>query len=404
MSDARTSVGPYTILEGISEGGMSFVYKAIDESQNLTVALKVLKPIASEMMRRHRAAGQHAWEGDIALQLDHPHVIHTYERGEWRGQHYLAMELLDSFTLRYLTFAHSPLAKVNRYRLLDEVADGLAYVHQKGLIHRDVSPKNVLIDQRASAKIIDFGLTIPVSSAGERKDGRSGSVSYMAPEQLEGKPLNPSCDIYSFGVTMHEVLTGRLPRRAGAHARFAPRSGIKPSSLSQYDPSIPPTLDAIVFRALQEDPNDRFHTMDELRQALREAVPDELLDRDRLPTTEGRRFPRVAASCFATFTAVDPWGMGKESRTLTRDLSLDGARCIRMAHSLPKGARIDMKLWLRGRAQPLPIGAEVVWRRPGQEGDGGHEIGLRFSAISPDDREKLRVYLAAHGQGEEARS
>lgn len=396
MSDALTSIGPYAILESVSEGGMSFVYKAVDETQNLTVALKVLKPIASEMIRRHRDAGQTDWEGDIALGFDHPHVIHTYERGQDMGRHYLAMELLDPFTLRYLTFARSPLAKVNRYRLLDEIADALAYVHEQGFIHRDVSPKNVLVGPASSAKIIDFGLTIPIRAASRCKDARSGSVSYMAPEQLDGRELDPRCDIYGLGVTMHEVLTGRLPRRASRHASSGRHRAVKPLSPSRYDPAIPEAVDAVVSRALQEDPNDRFASMGELRDAFRQAAPADPPGK-AARVREGRRFLRVELNCFVTFVAMDRWGMGRQFRTLTKDLSLDGACCIRLAQPLPTGARLDLNLWLRGHPRPLSISVEVMWCRPADADNGGHEIGLGFVGIAPDDRERLRLYLIAHG-------
>ncbi len=244
MPDPLRQFGAYTIIEGIAEGGMAHVHKAEDQTHNLVVALKVLKPEADEAIRRHQAVGQALWEGDIAIQLDHRNVIRTYERGIERGRHYIAMELLDTFTLKYLIFAGSPLVEHHRAAFVMRIAEGLAYIHGKGFIHRDVSPKNVLVDAANQPKLIDFGLSVSIASAHRRRDLRSGSASYMAPEQHAAAGVDVRTDVYAFGMTMHEILAGYVPLHPDG----------SPATQPPDAQPIPEELDAIVARALKPKP------------------------------------------------------------------------------------------------------------------------------------------------------
>ena len=394
MQDPMTSVGAYTIVEGIAEGGMSFVYRAIDKSQNLEVALKVLKPEASAMIRRHQKTVQPHWEGDIAIQFDHPNVVHTYERGVSQDLHYLAMELLDSFTLKYLISADSPLARANRYHILGEIAEAFGYIHDMGYIHRDVSPRNVLIAANGSSKIIDFGLTIPASAVKGRKDARSGSLSYMAPEQITGEGLDPRCDVYGLGVTMYEVLTKRLPYQVNP-AEPTMHLADDRLPLREHDSTVPAELGDVVARALARDPAARFQSVRELQKALQGVLATRPRAELEPEGPEARRFERVDASCFCTLTCEDDEG-AKEYRALTRNISLLGASFIHLREPLPEGTRGQFKLWLRGEDSPLTMSAEVVWCGKSVRDDEGYEIGLRFAVVPYDIREHLRAYLASH--------
>ncbi len=383
MSEPQRTFGAYTILEGIAEGGMSYVHLAEDATHNLYVALKVLKPEASQLIRRHQALGQTLWEGDIAILFDHPNVIRTYERGVESGRHYVAMELLPSYTLKYMVFADSPLVRERGPAILLQAAEGLAYIHRLGFIHRDVSPKNILLDEEGRPKLIDFSLAIPIQDAGRREDLRSGSVSYMAPEQRDSRSVDERSDIYSFGVTMHEVLRGFLPFESDGSPAPAPPGA----------PPLAPEIQEVVQRAMHADPAKRFQSMEELRDALADALPPEQREAAAPGRPEGRRFPRVDEECFVAFTIERPTGSRVEFRTLTKNISLLGACCIRLAQPLPRGTRLALQLLLPGDRDPLPLRGEVVWARPSED-DGNHfEIGLRFVGLNRGQQERLRAFI-----------
>jgi len=264
-----------------------------------------------------------------------------------------------------------------------------------GYIHRDVSPRNVLIKANGSAKIIDFGLTIPASAAKGRTDARSGSLSYMAPEQITGEGLDARCDVYGLGVTMYEVLTKRLPYQVNPAepTMHLAQEGALP--LREHDTTVPTDLEDIVARALARDPAARFQSVRELQEALQAVLVTKPRAELEPEGPEARRFERVDASCFCTLTCGNGEGP-KDYRALTRNISLLGASFIHLREPLPEGTRGQFKLWLRGEDSPLTLSAEVVWCSKSVRNDEGYEIGLRFAVVPHDIREHLSTYLASH--------
>jgi len=379
---------------------MASIHRAIDSSQSLEVALKVLKPDGVTLVE-HLQKLDAPWEGEIGVQFDHPYIVNTYEYGTWRDTYFVAMELLDWSSLKDLIDAQSPLIAANRYEIVYQIAQGLAHIHERGFIHRDVSPKNVLIGRQGAPKLIDFGLAIPIPLASQTRDRRSGTAHYMAPEQVRGEAFDERCDVYSLGVTMYEVLTGRHPFRSHTkEGKSADQTEAGARPLSEHDPTIPEPVDTVVLQALSEAAADRFGSMEALVEAIRTSFPFEATGgvhrgQDR---RESRRFTRVEDRCFVKFRTRRAWLLRRVVRTVTKDISLGGVRCGPIREPLKQNDRIELELLLRGDQDALSISGEVAWCRPGQE-EEGYEVGVAFGRLPMAARERLKEYVLAHQPG-----
>lgn len=390
-------VGAYRVLDYIAEGGMAHVFRAIDKSQNLEVALKVLKP-EGERLVQHLTSLNAPWEGQIGVQFDHPNVMHAFEHGPWKDTHYVAMELLDWSPLMLLITTGSPLVEAHGYAILYQIATGLAYIHDRGFIHRDLCPKNVLIDSQGSPKIIDFSLTVPSQMAASSRDKRSGTPSYMAPEQIRAKSFDARSDIYAFGITMYEVLTGKHPFRSTSKERqMAAHLNVQAPPPSRHEPSIAPAVDELILRAMAKDPEDRFPNMTPVVAAVRKSFPPGAVTDEPVMKAgpKARRFVRVDIECFVRLRVGRVMKFFREFRTVTKNLSLDGACCVSLRRAMSEGQRVDMDLQLLGDPTALPVKGEVAWCRKSPE-DGTYEIGIAFRAMSAAARDKLRQYVLAH--------
>lgn len=265
----------YEILEGIAVGGMSVVHRARDKVIGQTVALKIIKPEAMEVAERLEKA-HHKSEGEIAISLRHENVIATLDCGTDHGQNYIVMEYVDGPALAHLIKVQDPFVRKHRLHILMMLGSGLAYIHDRGLLHRDFSPKNVLITSQGVAKIIDFGLCIPRKRKRQWKWDRSGTPSYMAPEQIRGKPVDARADIYGFGVMIYEVLAGHRPFRE-SHSRERKMQfhlNVTPPPPSYADATITPALDQICLKAMAKDADQRHQTVQEVLNDLRHAAQE----------------------------------------------------------------------------------------------------------------------------------
>jgi len=397
-------VGDYRVIETVAEGGMSTIFKAEDRSKNLFVALKVLKPDALVNLELHDGIrpGELDSEGAIAIQLDHPNIIHTYEYGRDKNEYFIVMELLESFTLKYLIYADSPLVARQKYDLIAQIGEGIAYMHQAGFLHRDICPRNVLVDGKGVPKLIDFGLAIPKAAAAKRRDLRSGTPSYMSPEQVRGQELDERSDVYSFGITVYEILTGKLPFRSDVQGSELSKhlSGFA-TPPRRYDPTLPTRIEAIVLKAIERDAPKRYPTMRQVLAEIRAAVPDQVLtpaQRAAKGQREVRRFKRLNVECFLKFKPVGSWSP-LSYRTLTRNISVNGASCLFRRRELPVGTRLNAHLQLRGAKSTIPLEAEVAWARATATAKG-YELGLRFIRIADEHREQILQYIAAKAKRE----
>src|SRR3954447_10197249 len=290
MDDGRpiavTGVPGYRVDALIGRGGMGEVYRAMDERLGRPVALKVLtEAAASDERYRERLLE----ESRRAASLDHPNVVPVYEAGEAGGRPFLAMRYVPGTDLKALLRREGVLAPRRALAIAAQVADALDAAHRRGLVHRDVKPSNVLLDQadgREHAYLADFGLTQSMSELVPAADGRfTGTVDYVAPEQIRGDAVDGRADEYGLACLVFECLTGTVPYRgaSGLGALFAHLEAPLPE-VGERRVGLPPDLDAVFARGLAKDPGDRFATCGEFVEAARAA-----LGLDPRPAGLGRR-------------------------------------------------------------------------------------------------------------------
>lgn len=270
----RQRYGGYELLEEIARGGMSRIWKARDPRTGRIVALKILTPESYELMVVFRKFFS-TEEGKVALRLNHPNVIKTYEYGSGRhSEYYLAMEYIHGPNLEVLVGRGVPRVRENRFAILMEMGAGLRYIHEQGLVHRDFCPKNVLYGEDCVAKIIDFGLTIPVSARKRSGVLRAGTASFMAPEQVRGQPVDERTDIYAFGFSCYEILTGRrpLPGARDVEKRMQDQLNLEPLPLLRLAPELPQEMQEVIEKCIAKNADMRYKTMDGVMKDLRVAV------------------------------------------------------------------------------------------------------------------------------------
>ena len=261
----------FSIIAETGAGSMSHVYKAFDNQQGRTVCLKVQDlGKATAAAARATAVGRLS-EGDVGLHITHPNVVRTFEHGDTTtGAHYIVMEFVDGISLQYLRQSRiTTLAQ--KLDLLAQAADGLAAIHAAGFIHHDVGPKNVLVDREDNVKIIDFGLTVPNTTAFQRGGNRTGTLQYMAPEVIRREPKNEKIDIFAFGVMTFEFLTNKMPYEAAEGMQLmTQRMNSEPIDIGRFAPNLPEDLKAIVGKLLKKNPRERWPSMGLLGRTLRE--------------------------------------------------------------------------------------------------------------------------------------
>jgi serine/threonine protein kinase len=272
-----TKVGPYEVISPLGEGGMGEVYRARDTRLGRDVALKILPDsFARDPGRLHRFEQ----EARAVAALNHPNILAIHDIGQHNGSPFLVSELLEGETLRTaLDRGALPQRKTIEHGV--QIAHGLAAAHEKGIVHRDLKPENIFITKDGRIKILDFGLAKLAQTAVARQEGITltsshtamgvvmGTASYMAPEQVRGEAADPRTDIFAFGAVLYEMLTGvRAFRRDTAPETMTAVLKEDPPELSDPDHKVSPTLDRIVRRCLEKNPEQRFQSARDLSFAL----------------------------------------------------------------------------------------------------------------------------------------
>jgi tetratricopeptide (TPR) repeat protein len=300
----------YTILERLGGGGMGVVYKAEDIRLKRFVALKFLPP---ELTRDAAAKGRFEQEARTASALDHPNVCTIHEIDETAdGQVFICMAFYDGESLKS-RLARGPLSIEETLNIVIQVAEGMKQAHEHGIVHRDVKPANVMLTVDGIPKIVDFGIATLVgrSRAGDA-DEIAGTVSYMSPEQARGDSLDQRTDIWSLGVTMYEMLTGRLPFIAeGEQPLLEAIVHQEPPPLESLRTGVPAPLAAIVARCLRKRPDERYQRAGELiadlkgvRRALTSATISTLPGAPPISSVRRRLRPAITLPVGAAMIAL----------------------------------------------------------------------------------------------------
>jgi serine/threonine protein kinase len=286
-------LGQHRILEEIGRGGMATVYKARDAEHGRHVALKVLHAqltVDALFVKRFRQ------EAAAASSLSHPNIVAVYDVGQEAGLYYLVMEYLVGQPLSQLIEPHTPWPLRRTLRVISQVADALDYAHRQGFIHRDIKPSNIIIGPGDHATLTDFGIAKATSGTTLTRTGMLiGTPQYMSPEQCLGKDVDSKSDIYSLGVVLYEMLTGRVPFSADntpsilymhVHETMASPAGI--------NPDIPLGVERVAAKALAKQPESRYSIAGEMASALERALAQEPAS-EEIPTIPTRPLTRPVA-------------------------------------------------------------------------------------------------------------
>lgn len=267
-----TEIAGYRIESVIGRGGMSVIYLATQIRLGRRVALKLL---STELSRDERFRDRFVRESHLASEINHPNIIPIFDAGEEGTYLYIAMRYVDGPSLRELLRRHGPLSVGRLIYIVEQIASALDVAHAAGLVHRDVKPANILLEEASDhAFLTDFGVAKRTTARGLTQTGLIvGTFEYLAPEQIEALPVDARTDVYGLGCTVFECLTGSLPfdresEVAIMHAHLA----AAPPNVTQRRPDLPMAFNDVIAQALAKGPDDRYQTCGELAGALRAAA------------------------------------------------------------------------------------------------------------------------------------
>ncbi|MGC4781377.1 serine/threonine-protein kinase [Micromonospora zamorensis] len=303
----------YRLLDQIGAGGMSVIWRARDEVLDRLVALKVLAP---SLAADARFRGMVREEARAAAQLVHPHLTSVHDYGETVDPDgsitsFVVMELLSGEELE-LRLTEGPLPWAEAIEVGAQVAEALAAAHRLGIVHRDVTPANVMMTA-TGVKVLDFGIATRIGAPDEDEDGETfGTPAYVAPERLDGAPAQPSTDVYSLGVLLHEALTGRVPYPADTWEQLSAALADGPPPTLADLPDLPPPVARICLRSLARNPADR-PTARQVAAVLRDQLlpPDPPVATIRVPTQPLPPQPAAVPAAAGGTAAGSIWSRGR---------------------------------------------------------------------------------------------
>ena len=300
LADDDVIDGRYRISAHLGSGGMAEVYCATDLQLGRNVALKILHErfaADEEFVERFKR------EASSAAGLAHQHVVGVYDRGEWEGTSYIAMEFVSGRTLKQIIVEQGPLDPQRAVDLTVQILRAARFAHRRGIIHRDFKPQNVIVDDEGRAKVTDFGIARAGASDMTQTGSILGTAQYLSPEQAQGHAVGARSDLYSIGIILYELLTGRVPFEAESAVTIALKQVSEaPVAPSEHNPRVTPELEAVVLRALAKEPRERFADADEFIAALDAAA-------SRIPSPRAIAAAEAAAAALPAAAAVGAAGV-----------------------------------------------------------------------------------------------
>ncbi len=292
VGEGSTIDGRYRLLRRIGSGGMADVWLAEDPHLQRRVALKILH---RRFAQDREFVERFEREAEAAAGLQHPNVVAVFDRGDVDGTHYIAMQLLEGRSLKALI--DQGLTPEQAVALIRQVLEGAGFAHRRGVVHRDLKPQNVIVGDDGVATVTDFGIARAGASEITQAGSVMGTPHYLSPEQAQGQDVTAVSDLYSVGVILYEALAGRVPFEAESAVAIAMKQvSHTPQRPSSINPAVSPALDAVVMRALEKDPGQRFQSAEAFIAALDAAM----------------REPGAAGGGTAAFAPLPPPAVGPE--------------------------------------------------------------------------------------------
>ena len=277
---AGSSIGRYSIVERLNQGGMGALYLARDPELDRLAVIKMMLDTDRDTSLRARFLR----EARAAASLRHANIVTIYEVGEFESQPFIAMEYVSGETLAELIARHDPLPIHRKLEIIEQICAGLQHAHRSGMVHRDVKPANIMLDTEGMVRILDFGIA-RTSGSGMTRDGSIiGTLNYMSPEQMEGRPVDHRSDIFSLGAVGYELIAYRRAFIGEDLFGVAHRvQSTDPEPLSQLCPGLNPEIERVITKALRKNPNDRYASIammqDDVRRILNGEIPTGQLPR-----------------------------------------------------------------------------------------------------------------------------
>ncbi|MCA9006912.1 MAG: serine/threonine protein kinase [Planctomycetaceae bacterium] len=262
----------FELIGRVGQGSMSKVWRARDLNTGRIVALKVLHKQKTEELEARFVGLNKPKEGDIAVQFEHPHIVKTFEHGLTSdGEQFLVMEFIEGYSLSFLVEAQNEDMRTNCLKYMIQLGDAIQYFHNQNWIHRDICPRNIMVDNEQQLKLIDFGLVVPNTPPFLQPGNRTGTAAYMAPELIKRQKTSQKIDIFSYAVTCYEMMTKRLPWKA-AETMEAVLQHINspPKPIQELLPGIDPKVGDTIMKGLELYPQDRWQTIEEMLTPLKE--------------------------------------------------------------------------------------------------------------------------------------
>lgn len=264
----------FELLNRTGQGSMSKVWRARDKSLGRMVCLKLLDKEKTAKFEARFIGLNKPLEGTICLELKHKNIVQTFEFGTTtEGEYYLVMELVEGMGLNFLCETKSERLDGNRINYLTQIADSLEYLHRKGYLHRDICPRNIMVDNEGTVKLIDFGLAVPNTPEFGKPGNRTGTPNYLAPELIRRVTTDHRVDLFALGVTAYEMFTHTLPwEKAQSMQTLLSHMNSPGKDPREHRPDLDKATAQFLIKAIERDPRDRFQNAAEFREAL-QALP-----------------------------------------------------------------------------------------------------------------------------------